>query len=74
MSLPEKVEVVFEASTVMEAEVIRGLLESHGIHAMLHGEAMGHIYGLTMGQLGGIQVLVLAENAEEARALLEEAD
>ncbi|MBA3534925.1 MAG: DUF2007 domain-containing protein [Ardenticatenales bacterium] len=70
--MTSELEVVYTANTPMEAEVIRGLLESNGITVLLHGEAASHIYGLTMGQLGGIQVLVRDEEAEAARELLQE--
>jgi hypothetical protein len=72
--MTSELEVVYTANTLMEAEVIQGFLESNEITALLHGEAASQIYGLTMGQLGGVQVLVRTEDAEAARELLREAE
>jgi hypothetical protein len=62
--------VVWEASNVMEAEVVRGRLESAGIPAIIRGEALGQIYGLTFGGLAAASVLVPALLADKAIDLL----
>ncbi len=65
-------ETVYVAANRLEAEVIRGRLESEDIPAVLHGEAAASIYGLTQGPLAQVAVRVPAPLAERARALLAE--
>jgi len=62
--------VVWEAANLMEAEVIKSRLESEGIPALLRGEALGAIYGLTAGGLARTSVLVPAALADQALAIL----
>jgi hypothetical protein len=64
--------VVWEAANRMEAQVVQGRLESEGIPAIIRGEALGTIYGLTTGELAASQVLVPALLADRARSILEE--
>jgi hypothetical protein len=54
----------------MEAHVVKGRLESEGIPALIRGEALAAIYGLTTGHLAVAKVLVPAPLAEKALALL----
>ncbi len=62
--------VVWEAANRMEAEVVAGRLRSEGIPAMIRGEALGDIYGLTFGSLATTNVLVPAALADKALDLL----
>lgn len=62
--------VVWEAANRMEAEVVKGRLTSAGIPAIVRGEALGTIYGLTTGTLAAVAVLVPAPLAEKALDLL----
>lgn len=57
-----------------EGDIIRGLLESHGIPVMIAQEAIGRIYALTVDGLGAIRVMVPAGMKDEARRILEEAE
>jgi len=60
---------VYVAANRLEAEVVRGRLESEGIPAMLRGEALGSVYGFTHGPLAQVEVLVpetLLDRAERA--------
>lgn len=67
--------VIWRAMNQMEAEIVKGRLESAGIPAIIRGEALGAIYGLTSGSLAESAVLVPAPLAEKAEAILfEEAD
>ncbi len=63
--------VVWEAANNMEAQIVKGRLESAGIPAFIRGEALGSIYGLTTGNLAASDVLVPAVLAEKAVELLE---
>ena len=62
--------VVWEAANRMEAEIVAGRLQSEGIPAIIRGEALGTIYGLTTGTLAAANVLVPALLAEKALAIL----
>ncbi len=62
--------VVWEAANRMEAEIVKGRLESEGIPAIIRGEALGTIYGLTTGALAVTTVLVPAPLAEKALDIL----
>jgi hypothetical protein len=62
--------VVWEAANLMEAYVVKGRLESEGIPALIRGEALAAIYGLTAGNLAAAKVLTPAPLAEKAIAIL----
>lgn len=62
---------MWEAANDLEARIVKGRLESAGIPAIVRGEALGTIYGLTTGSLAAADVLVPAPLAEAAVALLE---
>ncbi|HQY91526.1 DUF2007 domain-containing protein [Caldilinea sp.] len=62
--------VVWEAANLMEAQVVKGRLESEGIPALIRGEALATIYGLTAGNLAAAKVLVPAPLADKAIAIL----
>jgi Putative prokaryotic signal transducing protein len=63
--------VVWMAANQMEADIVKARLESEGIPALIRGEALGSIYGLTTGTLAQRAVLVPAALAEKAEALLQ---
>ncbi len=62
--------IVWRAINQMEAQVVKGRLESEGIPAIIRGEALGAIYGLTSGSLAETAVLVPALLADKAEAIL----
>lgn len=62
--------VVWEAANLLEAQVVKGRLESEGIPALIRGEALATIYGLTAGNLAITKVLVPAPLADKAVAIL----
>lgn len=62
--------VVWEAANRMEAEIVAGRLHSEDIPAIIRGESLGTIYGLTTGSLAAATVLVPAALAEKALAIL----
>lgn len=67
-------EMVYVAAGQLRAEVIRSKLEAVGIPVLLQYESLGVVMGLTVDGLGEVRVLVPAEYAAEARALLEESE
>jgi hypothetical protein len=62
--------VVWEAANRMEAVVVAGRLQSEGIPAIIRGEALGDIYGLTYGSLAATAVLVPKLLADKALEIL----
>ena len=71
MSSENMVEV-YKARTELEAQVIKGLLESFGIPSYLKSHAAPSVHWFTMDGLGEVRVMVLDSMAEEARRLLED--
>lgn len=65
-------EVVYVANGMLEAESVRIMLESFGITAYINQESAGTVYGLTVGPLGEVQVLVPYGKITEARKIIED--
>lgn len=65
-------EVVFMANGMLEAESIRILLESFGIPAYTNQESAGAAYGLTVGPLGEVEVIVPREHLADAKKIIAE--
>ena len=64
---------VYTANGQMEANVVKGMLESEGITVMLQYESLGIITGVTADGLGQVKVLVPQTMEAQALALLDEA-
>jgi hypothetical protein len=62
--------VVYTAPGQLQAQIVKGLLEAQGIPAQLSGEGAGAAYGLTVGLLGLVEILVPANRAAEAEKLI----
>ena len=54
----------------MEAQVIKGRLESEGIPVLLSYESAGLIYGLTVDGLGEVKIMVPKALAKEAKGIV----
>ncbi|MBP9676050.1 MAG: DUF2007 domain-containing protein [Anaerolineaceae bacterium] len=65
-------EVVYIANGMLEGESVRILLDSFGIPAYLNQESAGTVYGLTVGQLGEVQVSVAKDHLEDAKKIIAE--
>ena len=64
--------VVYVAPNPTAAEVVRAKLASYGIRAAVQYESAGRVLGLFVDGWGETRVLVPAEQAAEARAILAE--
>ncbi|OGO17041.1 MAG: hypothetical protein A2Z14_09005 [Chloroflexi bacterium RBG_16_48_8] len=62
--------VVESISDYLEAEILRALLESYGIHVWLSWEAASSAIGLTVGPLAEVDLLVPESQVEEAKKIL----
>jgi hypothetical protein len=63
--------VLDEVSGMLQAEILRGLLESQEIPTVLSQEGAGRALGLTVGSMGNVQILVPAKDQDRARELLD---
>lgn len=70
MSNKMRDEVVYVASGGIEAESVKILLESFGLKAYINQESAGKTYGLTVGPLGEVEVLVPSDQVEEALKII----
>ncbi|MBN2463606.1 MAG: DUF2007 domain-containing protein [Dehalococcoidia bacterium] len=70
MSEKTELTTVYIASGQIEAEIVKGRLESEGVPAILRYEAAGLIYGLTIDGLGQVEVQVPSSLAQHAREIL----
>ncbi len=66
----QKPVMVWEAANRMEAQIVAGRLHSEGIPAIIQGETLGAIYGLTTGNLAAATVWVPGALADKALEIL----
>ena len=64
--------VVFRTQSDVEASVVRGLLESEGLQALLSSDIPHSVYPLSIGKLGEVRVSVRMDEAERAKQVIEE--
>ena len=65
---------VYRASGDMQAQVIKGLLESYGIPCLLSSNAARSVHVLTVDGMGEVRVMVWESMAEKARQLIKGED
>jgi hypothetical protein len=65
--------IAYRAGGKLEAEVIRGRLESAGIPVLFDYESAGQVLGLTVDGLGEVRVMVPKERLKDAQLLLSKA-
>ena len=65
-------DVVYTANGLLEAETVKILLESFGIPAFTNQESAGAAYGLTVGPLGEVDVMVPEKHLNEAKKIIKE--
>jgi hypothetical protein len=65
---------VFVANGEVQAQQVRAFLAAAGISSVERGEALRNTHGLTLNGLGSVEILVTADDAEEAGALLASAE
>jgi len=69
MSARDRLVTIYTARQ-MEAQIIKGRLESEGIPALLSYESAGLVYGLTVDGLGEVKIMVPEHMASEAKEIL----
>jgi ribonuclease III len=68
--LPDLV-VVFRTSSGIEAEIVRSLLEAHGILSVVSSDVPQSIFPLSVDGLGNIRLAVHPSESEEAERIIE---
>ena len=63
---------VYQAKGEIEAQVIKGLLESYGIFCLLKSNAAPSVHVLTVDGMGEVKVMVQESMAERANRLIGE--
>ena len=71
MSKGEEMVAVYQAAGEMEAQVIKGLLESYGIPCLLKSHAARSVHAFAVDGMGEVRVMVWESMAEEALKLIE---
>lgn len=64
--------VIFRTHSDIEANIVRGLLESHDIRSMLSSDVPHSVFPLSIDGLGEVRLSVMAEDAEHARHIIED--
>ena len=61
---------VYKATSEMEAQVIKGLLESYGIPSFLKSHAAPSVHLFTIDGMGEVKIMVMRSLAERAKELI----
>lgn len=69
----EDLVVLGEYENTIEASMVKGVLETNGIQAMLTNEIMSNVLSLAPINYGMVRVLVFRSDIEQARKILESA-
>ena len=70
MSDSDDLTVIFRTQSDIEATVVKGLLESHGIQSLLASDVPHTVLPLTVNGLGEVRVTVREDQAEQATQLI----
>ncbi len=70
MNNKDKMVEIYKAPNEMEAQVIKGLLESYDIPCFLKSNAAPSVHLFTVDGMGEFKVMVLESMAEEAKSLI----
>jgi ribonuclease-3 len=63
--------VVFRTASEIEARVVRGLLETHGIASLVSSDLPRSIFPLAVEALGDVKISVRPEDADEASRIID---
>ena len=72
MNKKEGMTEVYRATSEIEAQVIKGLLESNGIPCLLKSHAAHSVHMFVVDGMGEVRVMVWESMAEKARELIGE--
>ena len=63
--------VIFRTQSNVEASIVRGLLESHGVMAVMSSSVAHAVFPLNVNGLGEVRIAVRAEDAADARRIID---
>jgi ribonuclease-3 len=63
--------VIFRTQSDVEASIVRGLLEANGVPSVITSDMPHNIFPLTVNGLGEVRISVRAEDADDARGIIE---
>ena len=63
--------VIFRTRSDVEASIVRGLLEANGVQSLASTSMTHSVFPLTVNELGEVRVAVHAEEADEARRIID---
>ncbi|HEY87377.1 MAG TPA: DUF2007 domain-containing protein [Dehalococcoidia bacterium] len=66
----EQMVEVYRASGDMQAQVIKGLLESYGVPCLLRSDAAHSVHVLTVDGMGEVKIMVWESMSEKAKRLI----
>lgn len=72
MPEPPALSVIFRTQSDIEASVVQGLLDTHGIETLLASDIPHSVFPLTIDGLGEVRVSVRAADAERAKRLIDD--
>jgi hypothetical protein len=61
---------IYKARGEIQAEIIKGLLESYGIPALVKSDAAPSAFQFTVDKMGEYKVMVSEKDADDARELI----
>ena len=73
-SASASLQAVFSSYSPIEAHLVSGMLQDNGIECVLSNELFAAADGPVANATGGVQVYVRAFDADQARALISEAE
>jgi len=65
---------VYVAQGLMEANIVKGMLESEGIPVALQYDSSSIVFGISIDSLGAVNILVPPEMAEKALSVIKAAE
>lgn len=63
--------VIFRTNSDIEASIVRGLLEAHGVPSVAASDVPHNVFPLTVSHLGEVRISVRDFDAEEARRIID---
>jgi ribonuclease-3 len=62
--------VIFTTKSIIEARIVTGLLETHGIHSLTSADVPQSVFPVSMAGHGEVRISVREDDAEEARRII----
>jgi ribonuclease-3 len=63
--------IIFRTQSDVEASIVRGLLEAHGLPLVVSSSVTHSVFPLSVNELGEVRISVHPRDAEEARGIIE---